>query len=332
MRPSDKTAELVEQGDLDELVRHVDRLCDARDWDGLVDLRDRCRRALERGKQLWPAASLVEYRLALEAPGAWAGAVLEPGAGHFALGPLQEVAASSHAWEELADHVPPGPMAAITAHERVVRGEDLRGDQRIPSGVLDIPLVLAEWEPGYAVAVYEADKARFPAPAPISDLVPARLPDEPPEVVGDPEACRALSDLAGAWVEGSNGRAAAVCVEGDAAGAIRALGIGRARLADVELDEAIAHMAWTGASGGAHGRRRGAAVGRFNAWWAVAALTGMVDHWPVEPDELGAAASELLWFLWDADEPETGWSLRLAVEHPDEGLAWAVAASDYAAD
>ena len=61
--------QLVELGDLDELVRQVDRLGDAEDWDGLVDLRDRCRRALERGRQLWPAASLAEYRLALDAPG-----------------------------------------------------------------------------------------------------------------------------------------------------------------------------------------------------------------------------------------------------------------------
>ena len=71
-------AELVELGDLDELTRHIGRLCSARDWEALVDLRDRCHRALERGKQLWPAAAHAEYRLALEAPAQWAGAVLVP--------------------------------------------------------------------------------------------------------------------------------------------------------------------------------------------------------------------------------------------------------------
>jgi hypothetical protein len=30
-------------------------------------------------------------------------------------------------------------------------------------------------------------------------------------------------------------------------------------------------MGWTAASGGAFGRRRGAAAGRFGAWWALAA-------------------------------------------------------------
>ena len=36
-------------------------------------------------------------------------------------------------------------------------------------------------------------------------------------------------------------------------------------------------MAWTAASGGAHGRRRGMAAGRFSAWWTAAALTGLLD-------------------------------------------------------
>jgi hypothetical protein len=43
---------------------------------------------------------------------------------------------------------------------------------------------------------------------------------------------------------------------------------------------------------------------------------------------MGALASSLRWYLWDAGEPETGWVLRLAVEDPDDDLAWAVAATD----
>src|SRR3989337_4596678 len=55
--------EAVESGDLDRLVRLVDRLCGSRDWNGVVELRDRCRHAIERGLQLWPAAEFAEYRL-----------------------------------------------------------------------------------------------------------------------------------------------------------------------------------------------------------------------------------------------------------------------------
>src|SRR3989304_1665551 len=70
---TNRVAEAVERGDLDALVRLVDGLASAREWDRIVEVRDRCRHALERGLQLWPAAEDAEYRLALEAPPAVAG-------------------------------------------------------------------------------------------------------------------------------------------------------------------------------------------------------------------------------------------------------------------
>ncbi len=316
---------IVEEGDLDELVRLVDRLCDARDWDGLVELRDRCRWALERGKQLWPAASLAEYRLALEAPGEWAAAIIVEGAGRFALGPLPEVAASTHLWSDLAPHLASGPLAAITAHERVVRGEDLSADASIDPAVLEVPLALCAWEPVYPVAEYHADKAEFPGPP---DVELASLTLTSARTVDDRSTTDALLALTARWTTESNGRADAVAVQGDAAAAIAALGVRRARGARIDGGTAMAHMAWAAASGGAHGRRRGMASGRFDAWWAVVALAGGLDDWPLAPDEVGEAARSMEWWLWDAYEPKTGWWLRLAVEDPDEGLAWAIAATD----
>ncbi|MBV8986433.1 MAG: hypothetical protein JOZ68_14950 [Acidimicrobiia bacterium] len=320
--------QLVELADLDELVRHVDRLVDDADWDGLVDLRDRCRRALERGKQLWPAASLAEYRLALDAPGKWAASALVPDAGRFALGPLSEVAASSHTWAELAPHAPPTPQASIAAHERVVRGEDLTEDDRVDQQVLELPLVLQAWEPRYPVAEYKAGEANFASPPAVSTW--KAYESSPAPTVDDNEARRALVDLAAAWVTESNGRAEADAVEGDAVGALAALGAPRGRIAEVDLARALAAMAWTGASGGAHGRRRGMAAGRFAAWWALAAVTGLLDEWPVAPDRLHAAAASLRWYRWDTGEPDTGWSLRLAVEDTQRARAWAMSAVDAA--
>jgi hypothetical protein len=320
------TTELVERGDLDELVRHVDRLCAAREWDELVRLRDLCRKALERGKQLWPAAAHAEYRLALEAPAEWAAAMLVAGTGRFALGPLPEVAASTHTWAELAPHAPPGPVAALAAHERVVRGEDLSHVTLDPP-VLELPLELQPWEPAYPLAVYESHKAEFPSP-PLPPLAAVDLQKGAPS--DDTEASRALLDLVAAWTVESNGRAEVAAVHGDATAAIAALGPPGARMAPLSSADALAHMAWAAASGGAHGRRRGMASGRFAAWWAVAALTGLLDDWPVHPDRLGEAANELRWFAWDAAEPVTGWSLRIAVEDPLDGLAWALSASDAA--
>ena len=99
-------------------------------------------------------------------------------------------------------------------------------------------------------------------------------------------------------------------------------------MAEVDGASALAAMAWAGANGGAHGRRRGMAAGRFGAWWALAALAGRLDDWPVPPDELGRALSRMRWYRWDAGEPETGWSLRLAIEDPGRGRSWALSAVD----
>lgn len=330
-RESDRTGELIAGGDLDELVRHVDHLCFEADWDGLVELRDRARRALERGRQLWPAASLAEYRLALEAPGRWAASVLVPSAGRFALGPLPEVAAQSHAWSELAPHVPASPEATFAAHERVVRGEDLTGDKRVDPGVLELPLRLEPWEPDYPVAVYAADEAQFPE-RPATSLSPVEL-GGPVAAVVDADVTDALVELAGAWSTESNGRARAVAVDGDAGDAVATLTGGQpaVRMAPVALDEALSAMAWAGASGGAHGRRRGMAAGRFGVWWALTALTLGLDRWPPPADRLGDAAAGLRWYRWEpATGPSTGWTLRVAVEDPGGGRAWAVDAVDQA--
>lgn len=320
----------VEAGDLDELVRIVDALCERRDWDGLAELRGRCRRAFERGRQLWPAASLAEYRLALEAPGPHAAAVLVEGAGRFAPGPLSEVAASTHEWRELAPHVPPGPVAALAAHERVVRGEDLTGAGVVMSEVLAVPLRLEAWEPSYPVATYRPDRVECPAPAD-PPLVVLELPDPASVVpVREPEAVEALEAVVRPWASGSEARVRAVAVHGDAAAALSALdpspGV---RAAPVAAGEALARLAWAGAAGGRHGRRRGAAAGRDAAWAAASGVAGLdpVDVLE-EPGLLGEAVAELRWFVWSAPDALTGWVLRLAVEDPAAGFALALDAVD----
>jgi len=317
---------VVERGDLDELVRLVDGLSASREWERLLELRDRCAHAIERGRQLWPVAAHAEYRLALEAPGVWAAQVLVEGAGRFAPGPLPEVAASTHEWAHLAPHVPPGPPAVVTAHERVVRGEDLTGESLPGPDVLDLPLRLADWEPAYDLAQYRADGADFPGPPP-RRLEPVDVPSSAPETVRHP-ATDALLDSVRAWTEGSEGQAEAVAVRGDAPGAIAALGRDRARIAPMDPAEAVRTLAWAGASGGAHARRPGTAAGRFAAWWAGTALTGLLEQWPVDPAELGDALARLRWYAWDAGGTTTGWRLHVAIEDPTSARAWAVAAVD----
>jgi len=316
--------EAIGRGDLDALVRLVGDLCAASDWEGVVLLRDRSRGALERGLQLWPAAEYAEYRLALEAPGAFAGPVVVAGAGRFALGPLWEVAAGSRPWDELAAHLPAGPSRALAAHERVVRGEDLRGDSTIDPGVLDLPLVLLAGEPRYPVASFHADKADFPTP-PRPELRALALPAAGP-ALDDEETVEALLALARPWAEQSNGRVEAVLVEGSAAAAIAALGPGEVLAAEVDGATALAWMAWAAASGGAYGRRRGTAVGRAAAWWALAAIADL--DWPVGPEGLAAGLAAVRWLAWEPLDFTLGWGLHLAGELPGEGFGFAVAASD----
>ncbi|MDP6215035.1 MAG: hypothetical protein QGI41_08870, partial [Acidimicrobiales bacterium] len=146
----------------------------------------------------------------------------------------------------------------------------------------------------------------------------------------------ALRDLARTWAEESNGHSMSVAVQGGAGNAIATLladpTIRRVRWRRLEAGEAISLMAWAGASGGAHGRRRGAARGRFEAWWCAANLAGLLedpdDPWPPDPVQVGDAAAEMNWWRWDVDGARTGWHLNLAMEDPDDGLAWALAAGD----
>jgi hypothetical protein len=316
---------LVARADLDSLVRLVDERTHAGDWDGLRRLRDRCRLAVATGRQLWPAATLAEYRLALLAPGPWAAGVLTEDAGRFTLGPLTEVVAQHHRWDELGPLID-GPQASLVAHERVLRGEAVAGADHLPN-VLEMPYALQPWEPDYALAEYTPEHATFPTPELPTDLVELR-PQPGATEIEDHEVVEAVRMLVEPWTASSDGRAEVVAVEGGLAEALGALGLRRARVAPVDGSVALAWMAWAGASGGAHGRRRGGALGRFGAWWTAAALGGVVDRWPIPPDELGAIVTELDWWWWDAAEPALGWELQLVVEDPDDGLAWAISARD----
>ncbi len=323
---SEDLAELVEIGDLDELLRATDRLCDAREWAQLVELRDRCRKAVERGKQLWPAANHVEYRLALEAPGEFAARMLTDIAGLFGLGPLAEVAAARHEWADLAPFVPRTPTAAMCAHERVLRGEDLTDIDLGGPDPLEVPRVLCDWEPQYPLAEYRPDDASFPSPPPVGSGV-ATAVEGGAERITHSGVARTLRDLVHPWT--ADGDATTAAVQGDVRGAIGVLDGPEVRLVEIGLADALAWLGWAGASGGAHGRRRGAAAGRLDAWMVLAELVDLGEVWPLDPVELGTRSRRLRWYAWDAvGIGPSGWVLRLAVEDPDRGVAFALMAHD----
>jgi hypothetical protein len=312
-------------GDLDELLREVDRRCDRFDWGGVEELRVRARAAIERGHQLWPAASYAEYRLALGAPAPWAARVITDEAGYMAPGPLTEVAAQDHTWHELAPLLAPSARRALVAQERVLRGEPVPDE-----AAGELPGRLLGWEPAYALATYRRHGSlEVAVPEDVGpDGAAVDCPAGPAGILGHQDAEDATLALHGAlqhWAVRSGGRVRAVGVEGGASEAIGALGHERAELRACSLAEASALLAWGAADGGAHGRRRGAATGRFELWWCLSVLAGIEDRWPCDP---GPEAARLDYAVWSPVEAPGGWSCRIAVVDAADGLAWALDAHD----
>ncbi|RPI24549.1 MAG: hypothetical protein EHM57_02615 [Actinobacteria bacterium] len=319
----DPIVELIESSDLAGLTKHVDRAAAAGDWEGLVDLIESCAEAVTRGKQVWAVAQFAEYRLALQAPAHYAGAVVGDARAGIALGPLWEVAASRHTWAELSLHLGEPRSRALAAHERVLRG-DMVDPADVGEQPLDVPLRLEPWEPAYPLAVYRGDGADFPEPG----ASPLEWVDLPPagERLADDSLCDALMELVRPWWEESSGRAVVAAVDGGALSAVRSLGPHRARVARVTPAEALAAMAWAGASGGAYGRRRGTPVGRASAWWVLAEALGYGE--PPDDPGWGAEADELEWWRWDPGDQIGGWAIHMAIHDPSVGTSWALSAVD----
>ncbi len=320
---SQTTEELIGRGDTPELIRHIDRLVEHRDFAGLLSLRDACDSAAERGHQLWPVRSNAEYRLALEAPPSEAAAVVVQGAGFGALGPLTEVVAQNHSFAELAPHLDDATVRAVVAQERVIRGENVEGEPLAEPSLLEIPGVISAWE-SYTPARYEPHDASFPGPVfgtgDWQDLGPAT------ELIDDLDTQDAVRTLVEPWVATGSGRMEMVTVEGSAEAAVAAIGITRARWERLDQRRAADWMGWVGASAGANGRRRGMAAGRLNTWWLLAALADCdVD----QHADIGRFMDRARWFRFDIGEPAIGWQFRLAVDDPETGLAWAITAQDF---
>ena len=319
--------DLVHRADLDGLVRLVGTFCANSDWTALLELRNRSRAAVSTGRQLWPVATLAEYRLALWAPAEWAALVLDEESGRFTIGPLTEVVAQHHQFAELRPLLAEGPRLGFIAHEAALRGQVI-GDA--VANPLDVPFDLQAWEPSYALADYSDEGVDAPPPPwpGRAQFVTTVAGGGRGERVDDPDVELAVRQLIEPWITSSNGHAEIVAVEGSAAAAVAALGVDTGRLAPITASLAVAWLAWAGATGGAHGRRRGAAIGRFGAWWVAAALADLTDRWPVDPLELGDAVSSLDWYWWESGEPRLGWELQVAIADPAEGYAWAISAHD----
>lgn len=320
--------ELIHRADLDALVRHVDDTCAARDWEHVVTIRDAARAAVESGRQLWPIATLANYRLALWAPAELAVLALADTARMFMPGPVSEILAVHHSWAELSAHLETGHDRSLVAHERALRGDTIDPDE--PS-VLDVPFAVATWEPRYHVATYDDSGVveKFERAA-VTSMINRSPGSSVTAIENDPtiEVFRRMMDP---WTAQSNGTATASVVEGGPADALAALGHGANGCTwwEIPVSEALAQLTWAASTGAAHGKRRGVATGRGEAWWLLANVCAMADEWPLDPDEFGEVLGACRFHNFAHDKaPTTGWGLHLVISDPDEGISVALSATD----
>jgi hypothetical protein len=333
----------------------VDRLAAVDDWDGLVHLRAACLDATEEtGRQLWGPARYAAYRAALDAPAPIAASMLEPGVVRFGLGPLTEVVAQHHTFGELAPFLD-ATLLPVVAQERVLRGEDLRDDERAHGAPDDPPLVLQPFEPAYVLPEYRAaerlDGAVLdPSETAASSAAPAVSGWGPlPDAVHDAGAgsvaaasgaasgvparlVRALEDVVAPWSAQSAAEITVTALRGSTDDACRALLAAASRptaavRGPITTAALLRMLAHAGASGGVHGRRRGGAAGRSLAWWVVRCATGLDRVDMVDPEELEFRLEDLE--LVALRTPgEAAWRLELAIGSGGPGGSgeeWAVA-------
>jgi len=288
--------------------------------------------------------------------------MLEPGVVRFGLGPLTEVVAQNHRFADLAPHLD-SSLVAVVAQERVLRGEDLRDDgdavRALDDSGAEVPLVLQAFEPGYVLPEYRADTRvdggfLLPddawsdvGPERTSDDAPQPVPDRVSEVDGRATAlARVLQDCVEPWLSGSDGVAELVTVRGSAEDAARALaaaldrtqGDGRLERRPIGVSSLLGLVAFAAASGGVHGRRRGAAAGRASAWWLMRTATGLDREQAHGSPDLAEGITpdlidELEFRVEDLEllalrsPRDAAWRLELAIA--DRQMGWAVAISAF---
>jgi hypothetical protein len=333
-------------------VREADRLAGADDWDGLLRLRTACLDATEEtGRQLWGPARYAAYRVALDGPAELAAAMVEPGVVRFGLGPLTEVVAQRHSFTELAPHLD-ATVLPVVAQERVLRGEDLRDDDRAKGAPDDPPLVLQPFEPAYVLPDYRPTERLDGAVTEVSDrvregwgmlevggsddhasAVGGRGDRPPPEVAA---LIGALEDVVAPWSGQSSGEVRVVALRGTTDDACRRVlaGLdGEVRRGPVGVDELFSILAHAGASGGVHGRRRGGAAGRSLAWWVARCATGLDRSHTLDPEELEFRLEDVERIAFRSPGEAT-WRLELALGVPTAPqdpvrAEWAVAVAAF---
>ena len=236
---------LINSLDHDGLVLYVDGCCSSRDWTELLRVRDTCRLANDSGRQMWPITTLANYRLALHAPAEFAVQAMDETNTNFLFGPLSEVIAQHHSWDDLKGHLSDVHIADVVAHECGIRGADISYTPTLQ--VFDIPHTLQSWENQYQPPVYTDAGVQHDPPEFNGELRPLEIAAKA-NVVEDRDTTSALRAVIEPWISASNGRAEIRGAEGGVSEALASIGVVRARGQNITPADAISLITWAGSS------------------------------------------------------------------------------------
>ena len=320
-------------GDLDALLIRIDHLCADREWAGVA----RPARPLPAGHRAGPAA--VAGGQPRRVPAGPGGA--RPGRRRRCWCPVPGASPSARwrRWRRRPTRGPscgptwrPRPEAGMVAHERVVRGEDLTGDDRVDPTALELPLRLQPWEPEYPLATYRAHKLE------VADVPPPRWsrsrlrPGRPRRAGGRPRGhpgpggtgsgrgSRSPTARSTRWRWRATRRRHRRPRPGGAA-----CGWARWRRPTPWPSWPGPRPAGAPTAAGGGWPTDGSRPGGRSPPWPAASTTGrsVPTTWArPRPACAGTGGTTAA--------PATGWSLHLAVEDHRRGQAWAVRATDHA--
>jgi hypothetical protein len=242
-------------------------------------------------------------------------------------GPVSEIIAIHHRWEDLEPHLAYSHDRSLIAYERALRGDEI--DTNEPE-LLDIPIAPQWWELAYTLATYNDDGVVCEPPALPRFSMHVTAVESSEDDAMDDDTIDSFRRMMEPWTAQSNGSALAAVVEGGIEDALGAIGLRSARMTEISHGDALSYLAWAAASGGAFGKRRGIATGRSEAWWLLATFTGLDSPWPCDPEELGEVLESLNFYAFDGGNTHnSGWGVHVVIEDPEEGLSCALSAHDH---
>ncbi|GGO18502.1 DUF6183 family protein [Micromonospora parathelypteridis] len=282
----------------------------------------------------------VAHVVALEAPAGIAAAAAElfPDGDNGYPGPLWEVVAQNHTWRELAPHLTNPRTRHLVAHTRVLHGEDLRAATDLDPQLLGAPLCLERWEGANWHSTLDiSDYDRTGSVGCTNWAWPSHLADPMPLPT---TTARSAQHDAVPFLDELSPATQAYAFHGTAWEAASMVATDQARMprgqrwqglrgregSPVPFADVYSSLVHLATGDGPYARRTGQALGRTALWRALAAMAGVTPA--ADPHSVTALVERLHCVTWQEPDDEI-WYLHLAMEDPEQGIAWVLTGNDF---